>query len=192
MRRVRKPPHLREAASDAADPLSPAHPNLNGSKAPMHNLSEVNHFDSVVTVPDDGVDFRTALSLSLNALQQLTNRTRALYQFLGNLTGSIFFAGDVVSSGSFIGLSGQVNTNSAQINNTLEVGGASTLTGLVTTNAVDINGLLTATSIGCTSIACTSVHASTDCTVLGNTALQAASCTTLAVASTASFSAGIN
>lgn len=155
----------------------------------MHNLSETYNFDTDVTVPDDGVDYRVATSLSQFALQQLTNRTRWLQGVLGGyVTGvAVSFRGNV-----FANMALQV-LGLAQLRGNLTVAGSSalhdtTVTGTLTASSeVTHNGLthLNAAT-DAQAISCTDLFASGECSI-GTTNIDI-----LAVNSTATFYAPLS
>ena len=142
----------------------------------MHNLVETSVAGATVSVPDDGVDFRTAASL-YPALQELTNRTRALLDFLSELTGTVALPAGLSVAGS-------VNSHG-----TLTASAAFNCTGVANFTAVVVThgGINNAGAINTDTLAAGALSAS------GLSALAAVSCTTL-TASTAvntfSFQAG--
>lgn len=66
----------------------------------MRTLSETGVWVEDIVVPEDGVDFRLATSLSDNSLQSLANRTRALYEFLAELAGTVALPANLSVAGS--------------------------------------------------------------------------------------------
>jgi hypothetical protein len=159
----------------------------------MINLVENQTYDPTISVPQDGIDFRTAATL-YPALQSLANRTKHLHDLLlGALSApetvvlqlDLIVQGPIAAAGA--SFSRNVEVDATLIADTLLVTGSSTFSATTTLNgdvtvagATNLNGATAAQALQSTSFAC---HGSSQ---LGDTNLHA--CT---VNATTTFTAPI-